>query len=82
MAPLVQILAALLVLAAFVLVQARVLTPRARSYLVLNAAGAGALAVDATLHARWGFVLLEGVWAAVSAWALLSVGSGRRARRA
>jgi hypothetical protein len=82
MASLVQILAALSVLAAFVLVQTRVLTPQARAYLVLNASGAAVLAVDATVHAQWGFLLLEGVWAAVSAWALLRSSSARRARRA
>ena len=80
MASLVQILAAVSVLAAFVLVQARVLTPQARAYLVLNAAGAAVLAADATVHAQWGFLLLEAVWAAVSAWAL--VRSSRRARPA
>ena len=69
MASLVQILAALLVLAAFVLVQAGRLAPKAPGYLVLNAVGASALAVDALLHRQWGFLLLEGVWTAVSAWA-------------
>ena len=69
-------------LAAFVLVQARVLTPQARVYLVLNAAGAAVLAVDAAAHAQWGFLLLEGVWAAVSAWALVRSSWVRRARRA
>ena len=80
MASLVQILAALSVLAAFLLVQARVLTPRARTYLALNACGAAILAADAAIHAQWGFLLLEGAWAAVSAWALLR--SSRRARPA
>jgi hypothetical protein len=80
MASLVQILAALLVLAGFVLVQARVLTPQARVYLVLNTVGAAVLALDAARHAQWGFLLLEGVWAAVSASALLR--PSRRARPA
>jgi hypothetical protein len=82
MASLVQILAALSVLAAFVLVQARRLTPQARVYLVLNTAGAAVLAVDAAVHAQWGFLLLEGVWAAVSAWALVRSSSARRVRPA
>jgi hypothetical protein len=82
MASLVQILAALLVLAGFVLVQVHVLTPRTRVYLVLNAVGAGVLALDAYAHRQWGFLLLEGVWAAVSAWALLRSSSARRARPA
>lgn len=70
MGPLVQILAALLVLAAFALAQARVLTPQARAYLILNVIGATILAVDAYLEEQWGFLLLEGVWAAISAWGL------------
>jgi hypothetical protein len=82
MASLVQILAALLVLAAFVLVQARVLTPRRRAYLVLNTVGAGVLALDAYAHGQWGFLLLEGVWAMVSAAALLRSSSARRGRPA
>jgi hypothetical protein len=84
MASLVQILAALLVLAAFALAQARVVTTQARVYLVLNAAGASVLALDAYAHRQWGFLLLEGVWAAISAWSSLrvSVGSAQPARRA
>jgi hypothetical protein len=37
LSPLIQIVVALLVLAAFALAQACVVTPEARSYLVLNA---------------------------------------------
>jgi hypothetical protein len=63
----VQILAALLILAAFGLVQARVRTPQARAYLALNVVGAAVLAVDAYVERQWGFVLLEGVWALIAA---------------
>ena len=62
----VQIGGALLVLAAFALAQARVLTPQARSYLVLNLVGASVLAVDAYVERQWGFLLLEGVWAVIA----------------
>jgi hypothetical protein len=68
---LVQIVGALLVLAAFTLAQARVLDSEARIYLVLNVVGAGVLAAEAYLTAQWGFLLLEGVWAIVAAWGLL-----------
>jgi hypothetical protein len=71
MGSLVQILGALLVLAAFALAQARVVTPQARPYLILNLVGAGILAVDAYAEAQWGFLLLEGVWAVISAWGLM-----------
>jgi len=66
----VQILAAVLVLAAFGLAQARVLTPQARVYLILNVLGASVLAVDAYVERQWGFLLLEGVWALIAAAAL------------
>ena len=43
------------------------------SYLALNLAGSAILAVDALLGEEWGFLLLEGVWALVSAWGLARV---------
>jgi hypothetical protein len=67
----VQIVGALLVLAAFALAQARVLAPEARLYLVLNVVGAGVLAVEAYKGEQWGFLLLEGVWAVIAAYGLL-----------
>lgn len=73
----VQVGSALLVLAAFALAQARVLTPQARVYLILNAVGASVLAVDAYVGRQWGFLLLEGVWALIAAWALASRGRWR-----
>jgi hypothetical protein len=70
MTHLVQVSGALLVLAAFALAQARLVTPRARVYLILNLVGASVLAVDAFIERQWGFLLLEGAWAAIAAWAL------------
>ena len=66
----VQIVGALLILAAFTAVQLERMRPDSRLYLVLNLVGSAFLAVLAVIAQQWGFVLLEGVWAIVSAWGL------------
>jgi hypothetical protein len=66
----IQIVGALLILAAFTAVQLERMRPDSRLYLALNLAGSAILAVLAVAAAQWGFVLLEGVWAIVSAWGL------------
>ena len=67
----IQIVGALLILAAFAAVQFDRMRPDSRLYLVLNLAGSAILAVLAVAAAQWGFVLLEGVWAVVSALGLV-----------
>lgn len=67
---LIQVVGALLILAAFAAVQFERMRPDSRLYLALNLAGSAILAVLAVAAAQWGFVLLEGVWAIVSAWGL------------
>jgi hypothetical protein len=62
----IQIVGALLILAGFILTQGNVLDADSYLYLVLNLAGAAILAVLAFQAQRWGFVLLEGVWALVA----------------
>jgi hypothetical protein len=69
---LVQILGAVLILAGFVAGQIGILRVDSRPYLWLNLAGSVILTVDAWRGRQWGFVLLEGVWAVVSAWGLLA----------
>ena len=66
----IQIVGALLILAAFTAVQLERMGPDSRLYLTLNLVGSAILAVLAVAAQQWGFVLLEGVWAIVSAWAL------------
>lgn len=66
----VQIVGALLILVAFGAVQFERMRPDSRLYLALNLLGSVILAVLAVLAAQWGFVLLECVWAIVSAWGL------------
>lgn len=69
---LIQIIGALCILAAFAAVQFERMKPDSRSYLTLNLIGSVILAVLALAASQWGFVLLESVWAVVSAWGLLA----------
>lgn len=68
----IQIVGALLILAAFAAVQFDRMRPDSRLYLALNLVGSAILAVLAVSAEQWGFVLLEGVWAIVSAWGLMT----------
>jgi hypothetical protein len=69
----IQIVGALLILAAFAGVQFGRMRPETRLYLTLNLVGSAILAVLAVVASQWGFVLLEGVWAIVSAAGLLGL---------
>jgi hypothetical protein len=65
------------VLAGFAAAQFGWLSPRSRLYLVLNLVGSIVLTVLAAAESQYGFLLLEAVWALVSAWGLFEVMAGR-----
>ena len=67
----IQIVGAVLILVAFAGAQAGRLDVRSISYLVLNLAGSAVLAVLAAIESQYGFLLLEGAWAIVSAHSLV-----------
>jgi len=73
MGTLVQILGSLFVLAGFAAAQLNVVDQKSVGYLAVNLIGSAVLAGDALLGQQWGFLLLEGVWALVSAAALIGV---------
>ena len=72
---LIQVLGSLLILAAFVAAQRGRLSPDSRTYLVLDLVGSVVLAVLAAMETQLGFLLLESVWAAVSAHGLVRTGA-------
>jgi hypothetical protein len=72
----VQITGSLLILAAFVAALNGRLEQSSYPYLVLNAIGSAALAATAVISREWGFILLEGVWAAVSLYSILRKARG------
>lgn len=63
----IQIVGALLILAAFGGAQAGRLDQRSVAYLVLNLVGSAILAALAAVESQYGFLLLEGAWAVISA---------------
>lgn len=65
-----EVCGAAAVLVAFIAAQINIIAPRTRSYLCLNLAGSGILAVIALSLRQWGFLALEGAWALVSAFTL------------
>ncbi|MGN6871853.1 MAG: CBU_0592 family membrane protein [Solirubrobacteraceae bacterium] len=68
----VQVLGALLILAPFAAHQFGRLGSDAPVYLWPNLIGSAALAVLAGITGQWGFLLLEGAWAAVTARSIIN----------
>jgi hypothetical protein len=68
----IQLAGSALILVAFIGAQAGRLDQKSRAYLLVNALGSTALAVDAAYGRQGGFLLLEGSWAIVSGIGMLS----------
>jgi hypothetical protein len=76
----VQIVGALLILAAFAASQFGWMAQHSYSYLWLNLIGSAVLAALAFRERQWGFLLLEGVWAVVSLLGLIARAHGQTPR--
>lgn len=81
MSQVVQVAGSLLVLFGFLGAQRGWFGQKSSVYLVVNVLGSGTLAVAAILDRQWGFLLLEGVWAIVSATGLVTALRTRRPTR-
>jgi hypothetical protein len=68
----IQVIGALMILVAYAAAQTGRWSTDAPLYLWLNLVGSAILAVLAATSENWGFLLLEGVWAIVTAWSLLN----------
>ncbi len=66
MTQIISVFGAVLILAAYLGVQMKVLPPGKLLFSLLNLVGSGALSYVAIVEEQVGFILLEGAWAAIS----------------
>ena len=78
----ISVLGALAILGAYVANQFRLIGPSNMSYSVMNFIGSAVLAVISVIEVQWGFILLEGVWALVSLWGIVTLLRGGTPRGA
>ena len=69
----ISVVGALLVLAAFAANQFGRTDASSLLYQITNLVGSVILTVVAVIEVQWGFILLEGTWALVSAWGALQI---------
>jgi hypothetical protein len=62
----ISVFGAILILAAYLGVQVKLLPPGQLLFSLVNLVGSGALAYVAIVEEQIGFILLEGVWAMIS----------------
>jgi hypothetical protein len=67
----IQLIGALLCLIPFAAVQVKRMRVETRAYQVMNFGGAALLTMTAIINHQYGFILLEGIWAAMSLLGLL-----------
>jgi hypothetical protein len=82
MLQIISVLGALAILGAYIANQFRLIGPSNMSYSVMNFIGSGVLTVIAVIEVQWGFILLEGVWALVSLWGIITLLRGGTPRGA
>lgn len=67
----IEILGALLLLAAYALAQFFGLNRQGYPFLLLNVGGGLILSVLGSIHQQWGFVLVQVVWTLVACWGIV-----------
>ncbi|HEU4629134.1 MAG TPA: hypothetical protein VFS08_05290 [Gemmatimonadaceae bacterium] len=75
---LVSVAGALMILAAYAAYQRGRLGREDVSYNLLNVVGSGLLTWVAVVDRRWGFIMLEGIWALLSVPPLVAAWRSRR----
>jgi hypothetical protein len=74
----VSVVGALLILLAFAANQLGRLDTSNLSYQIANFVGSGILTIVAVIEVQLGFILLEGTWALISLWGIVTVLRGDR----
>jgi hypothetical protein len=74
----ISVVGALLILLAFAANQLGRIDTSNLSYQIANFVGSGILTIIAVIEAQYGFILLEGTWALVSLWGIITVLRGAR----